>query len=224
MPHHKLSSKLWENEKLKKAVKQKLIDISDAFIEYIGIPVYVDDVVITGSYSNYNYTKFSDIDLHVMVDLDKYNADDDIIEEFFNAKKSFWNDKRNIKVNGIEVELYPQDITEDHTSTGVYSIYKDKWIVTPKKFKNNIDIDSLYKKSKKIEKEILLTIKESQEKESKVPIEKLLNKIKKMRKSGLEKAGEMADENIIYKILRDRGYVQKLFDIKNLIIDKNLSL
>ena len=74
-----------------------------------------------------------------------------------------------------------------------------------------------------IQKEIQKTIKYSDESNNTEGITKMINKLKKMRTSGLEKGGELSDENIIYKVIRSRGYLQKLFDKKYYISDKNLS-
>jgi hypothetical protein len=45
-----------------------------------------------------------------------------------------------------------------------------------------------------------------------------------MRSAGLEKSGEMADENIIYKVLRSEGDIQKLYDMRDNVFDVDLSL
>ena len=50
------------------------------------------------------------------------------------------------------------------------------------------------------------------------------DKLKKFRSSGLEKDGEFSYENLVFKFLRRNGYIQKLFDFKNKLIDKNLSV
>ena len=55
-------------------------------------------------------------------------------------------------------------------------------------------------------------------------LEKLIKKIRDMRQSGLEKGGEMSDENIIYKVLRSEGDIQKIYDMKDNIFDVDLSL
>ena len=40
----------------------------------------------------------------------------------------------------------------------------------------------------------------------------------------LEDGGEMSDENLVFKVLRRNGYIQKLFDFQNEYQDKKLSL
>ena len=223
LPHNELSSKIWRDQKMIPEFRESLLKIADAFIDYLGIPIDVVDITMTGSYANYNYTVFSDIDLHILIDFDSIKGDTDLVEEFFNAKRSFWNERHDIKLKGIEVELYPQDVGEEHASSGVYSIQDDDWLVKPKKFKDGFDIRAVEKSANKIIKEINVAIKNCINSSSTSDIDKILKKIKKMRQSGLEKAGELSNENITYKIIRAEGLLQKLFDTKYQIEDKNPS-
>ena len=223
LPHNQLSKKIWVGEEMLPEFREALLKIADAFIGYLGIDIDVVDITMTGSYANYNYTVFSDIDLHIHVDMTSLASDTDLVKEFFNAKRSFWNDRHDIELKGIEVEIYPQDINEPHTSTGVFSIEDDAWVVKPKKFKNSIDIESVKAGARKIIKEINNIIVHSMEKSSVAEIVKMIKKLKKMRSSGLEKGGELSDENIIYKVIRSHGLLQKLFDTKNNIEDLKLS-
>ena len=38
------------------------------FIDFIGVPLLIEDVIFTGSLANYNWSEYSDIDLHVVCD------------------------------------------------------------------------------------------------------------------------------------------------------------
>jgi predicted nucleotidyltransferase len=223
LPHSQLSKKIWIGKEMLPEFREALLKIANAFIDYLGVSIDVADITMTGSYANYNYTVFSDIDLHILVDMKSFDADGDLVKEFFNAKKSFWNNRHDIELKDIEVELYPQDTNEPHTSSGVYSVFDDKWLVKPKKFKSGIDISNIEKGAKKVVKEINSILKDSIKNASTDDIVKMIKKLKKMRSSGLEKAGELADENIIYKVLRSQGLLQKLFDTMNDIEDESLS-
>jgi hypothetical protein len=55
-------------------------------------------------------------------------------------------------------------------------------------------------------------------------INKVKDKLKKYRTAGLEDGGEMSDENLVFKVLRRNGYIQKLFDFQNQYQDNKLSL
>jgi predicted nucleotidyltransferase len=224
LPHKELSVKLWKEDKLKPVVREQLLEIAGAFIEYLGIDVDVIDITMTGSYANYNYTKYSDIDLHIILDPKSINKDIDLVEEFLKAKRQFWNDRHDIRVQNIEVELYAQDVNEEHASTGVYSVKSDEWIEKPKKFKTDFDQRFVLKKVKYFKKRIKMEIDEAKNNKDLIGLERLIKKIRDMRQSGLEKSGEMADENIIYKVLRADGEIQKLYDMKDNIFDVDLSL
>ena len=181
IPHDKLSSKLWDDVsgKMKPDIREKLLIIADVFVEYLGVPIDVLDVTVTGSYANYNYTPYSDIDLHIIVDYDDLTSVEDLSKEFFHAKKSFWNDRHDIKIKGIEVELYAQDNSEPHSSSGVYSVDDDDWLVLPKKFKTDIDQKAIKNKYKKLKVEIEEAIKEAQEDNSTASIDRMLKKVSK---------------------------------------------
>ena len=151
-PKKQLSRKLWENNRLLREVKIKLLEIANHFINYLGVDIDIKDITMTGSLANYNYTPYSDIDLHIIVNYDELTDKEDLAKEFFNAKKSFWNSKYDILVKGIEVELYAQDETEEHASSGVYSLIEDKWLIKPKKFSNTIDKEYVKNRFNKIKK------------------------------------------------------------------------
>ena len=223
LPSSSLSNLIWKDNKMLPEFREALIRIANDFVDYLGIPIDVLDITMTGSYANYNYTKYSDIDLHVIIDKESINKDTDLVEEFLRAKRSFWNDRHDIELKGIDVELYPQDDSEEHASTGVYSVSEDKWIVEPKKFKDKFDLESVEKGSRKVIKEIEKSIERARNNMDSDPIKTQLDKLKKMRQSGLEKGGEMSNENIIYKVIRSQGLLQKLFDVKDEIYDANLS-
>ena len=224
LPHSKLSQKIWnEDEEILPEFREALLKIADEFLEYLGVPVDVIDITMTGSYANYNYTPFSDIDLHLVIDFGTVDDNLDLVEEFFSAKKTFWNNRHDIELKDIEVEIYPQKHDEDHASTGVYSVQDNKWLVKPKKFKDELDVDNVTKKSEKLSKEIRVALKQARERNITRPLDKMIKKLKKMRQSGLEKAGELSDENIMYKVIRSQNLLQDLFDTKDEILDKDLS-
>ena len=112
---------------------------------------------------------------------------------------------------------------EEHASSGVYSVLDDDWVVKPKRFKTEIDVDSITKKSERIKKELIMAISDARKNNNTTPVDNSIKKLKKMRKAGLEKSGELSDENIVYKVIRSTGILQKLFDTRDRINDINLS-
>ena len=224
LPHEELSVKIWKDEKLKPDIREQLLEIADAFIEYLGISIDVLDITLTGSYANYNYTPYSDIDLHIIIDPKSINRDIDLVEEFLKAKKKLFNFRHDIRVLNIEVELFAQDVNAPSVESGIYSIKDDKWLIKPDKFRSSFDKRNVSKKVRYLRKQINMEIDEAKMTRSTTDLDKLIKKINKMRQSGLEKGGEMSDENIIYKVLRSEGDIQKLYDMRDNIFDIDLSL
>ena len=147
LPHEKLSSKIWLNDnEIIPDVRKALLNIAGEFLDYLKIDLDVSDITLTGSYANYNYTPFSDLDLHVIIEFADVSDNEVLVKGFMSAKKSYWNDKYDININDINVELYPQDESEPHYSSGVYSLENNEWINKPQRFLKNPDISAVSKK------------------------------------------------------------------------------
>jgi len=221
-----LNPKVWENPNdpnkatMVPKVRKALERIADEFIEYLGDDVFVEDVVLTGSLANFNWSEFSDFDLHIIVDMQQYEDDSELYKELFNLKKQVFNDKHNIKIYGFDVELYAQDSEESHYASGVYSIMNNEWITKPKQFKIEIDKVLLSNKIKNWTEKIDKALESDEQK----TLEDIKNKLKEYRQSGLEKEGELSYENLVFKFLRRSGHIQKLFDKANNVVDKELSI
>ena len=218
--HDELNPLIWENNKLKPEIKEKLLEVAEAFLEFIEISVDVEDITFTGSLANYNYTEYSDIDLHIITDFNDYKIDKDLLKDYFKAKKSVWNSSHNIKIKGYDVETYIQDKTEPHHSTGVYSIKHDEWLVKPTKHAP-IDKKVLLAKVQSWKELIDYALSEKCDLEC---AETVKEKILKARQAGLEKSGEFSLENLAFKELRRSGDVERLIKGVNDKIDKELSL
>jgi predicted nucleotidyltransferase len=204
-------------------IRKRLLEISNDFIESLGVEFFIHDVVLTGSLANYNWSQYSDVDLHIVIDFEESKYEMDILKEFFDAKKNVWNEKHDIIIKGYDVEIYVQDVNEPHISSGVYSILHNKWEIEPKKETPNIDDRKILEKGEDFAKRIDHLIKTPKD----VTIDHLENlrkKIKEFRQSGLESGGEYSYENLTFKLLRRNGYIQKLLKLKTQLIDKKLSI
>jgi hypothetical protein len=225
-----LNPKVWETPAnpdkaiMVPKVRKALLKIAEEFINYLGEDVFVEDVVLTGSLANFNWSEFSDFDLHVHVDLQEYEDDAELYKELYNLKKQIFNEKHNIKIYGYDVELYAQDTEEKHYSSGVYSIMNNEWISEPSKMKNQVDQELLKDKIKNWTDKIDSTIEDAVDSKDNKKIENLKEKLKEYRNSGLEKDGELSYENLVFKFLRRSGHIQKLFDTLNKTLDKELSV
>jgi len=188
----------------------------------------VDDIIIKGSLTNYNWSKYSDIDLHIVIDYKQFPTDlKDLYVEFFDLKKIVFNQKRQLSIFGYDIESYVEGVDDEGTSNGIYSLMNDEWIKKPKKENINVSKEEIIKNSKiwmrlidnllkNLTGEDIDTIKDS--------VKEIKEKLKKYRKSGLAKGGEMGLQNLVFKVLRRNGYIEKLYNIPTNIIDKKLSL
>lgn len=225
-----LNPKIWENpdtpesSKMIPKVKKALDRIAEEFINYLGEDVFVEDIVLTGSLANFNWSEFSDFDLHILVDLQQFDDEGPLYKELYNLKKQVFNDKHDIKIFGYDVELYAQDNEEPHFATGVYSVMNDEWVTKPKKLENEIDKTVLEKKIKNWTEKIDKVLESEENKDDLKSIESLKEKLKNYRKAGLEKKGELSYENLVFKFLRRSGHIEKLFDSSNKAVDKELSV
>jgi len=231
-PQTKLNTKVWEGSsgspKMKSEIREKLLQIAYEFIEFLDVDIVVTDIILTGSLSNYNWSRYSDFDLHIVANFQQYNQNQvELYEKLFNLKKMLFNQKHDITIKGYEVELYVQNETESHFSTGVYSVLFDEWANVPKKEKVSVDKDLLKEKSRQwmsIIDDLIDAIKDDDVRTAKEMVQKYKDKLKKYRSCGLEKDGEYSTENLVFKILRRNGYIEKLNDLSTKIIDKKLSM
>jgi hypothetical protein len=138
-----------------------------------------------------------------------------------------WNLKHDVTIHDYDVELYVQDIKEKLMATAVYSIVNDEWIEKPER--ENIKIN---KKEIKQKAELFIdklnTIKKEYDddnfKKCISDIDKLKEKLKNFRKSGLEKGGEYSIENIVYKTLRRSNFLEIIDTYKAKSYDKLMSI
>ena len=141
-----LTPEIWENNQLKPEVLQVLREISKDFFEGLELgQIDIKDIILTGSLANYNWSEYSDVDLHILVDFAEVDENVKLVKDFFDAKKGVWNSKHDILVMGYEVEIYVQDINEPHKASGQYSVMNDSWNVEPSKM---WDWDTLREKIK----------------------------------------------------------------------------
>lgn len=201
--HDQLNPAFWQDQKMIPLVRYKLLQIAMDFVKFIGVKkLNLTDIIVTGSNASYNYTKHSDIDLHLVVKMDE----NDVMKELFDAKKGLWNEQHDITIRGYDIEVYVQDADEPHISSGMYSVLNDQWIKEPKPVRPEIDDMSVEKKYYELHNEINKAVASK----NKEKLEKIKKDIKKMRQSGLDRAGEFSAENLAFKMLRNLGDMEKL--------------
>ena len=204
--HEELNPRAWAGDQLRPEVQVKLLQIARRFVDYLEIPGFrVLDVVLTGSMANYNWTQYSDFDIHVVTNYADLQCDD-LAEAFYQAKKKIWNDAHDITIHGHEAELYVEDINEPPVSAGMYSLLHNEWVKKPSYDPPEINDAAVNSKVQDLVKQIEVALKSDQA----ADVQRVTDKIRQMRRSGLDSAGEFGTENLAFKVLRNLGYLNRL--------------
>ena len=210
-----LNPKLWENDSLVPEVRRKLLQIAEHFVEFLKTPdLKIRDITISGSNAGYNYSDFSDIDLHIVADYDESQT------ELFMAKKNNYNFTHDIKIHGIDVELYVESTSNVLHSAGVFSVMRNKWISEPTHNPPKVSPREIKAKARNYAGQINQALKSGNLERA----QGTMDEIYRLRKAGLESGGEQSVENLAFKLLRARGQIDKLRKYINKLQSAELSL
>ena len=228
---------IWlDDDTLDSRVRLRLLDIADDFWEFVNLTwVKPSGIILTGSICNFNWSKYSDIDLHLIVDFDEIDEKTEFVQDYLDAKKNEWNNEHSdLTILGFPVELYVQNLESMPKSGGIYDLEENVWIKKPNASDiKPIGLDKFSIKDKAAE---IMTIIDDMYntlnsegdshriEEIGEDAHYLWKKIKKMRKDGLETSGESSPSNIVYKILRRVGYLDKLWKLRTRVYDKSNSI
>ena len=219
--HSELNPAAWSGWSMHPEVRERLLDIAQLFVDYLELPDFdVDDVRLTGSMCNFNWTKYSDFDLHIVTDYSALDSNN-IAEALYNAKKTIWNDRHDITIHGYDVELYIEDSAKPPHSAGMFSVYDNQWIVKPEMVDPKYDHAAV---NNKVKAGIDLLQKTIRSADSVDDFDRAIAKIYRMRQSGLEAGGEFSTENLAFKVLRNMGWIERLRDARANFIDKTYSI
>ena len=222
-----------ENGKISKRARIRLLEIADDFINELNLPfAEPKDIHIVGSMVGYNWSKYSDIDLHLIYDFRDIDKRTQFVRDYMDSKKTIWNDTKKTRIYGYDVELYVDNVSEPANSNGRYSLESNEWIQKPvkpdpityqkafirkqsAKYLNIIDKYYEEYENEKDEKRLQILAKKCSD---------LWTKIKGMRKEGIERGGENDSLNIIFKVIRRAGRMDKLNNLRNLLYVYNKSI
>ena len=219
-----LNPEIWEsNNTMKPDVLEALKTIATDYWKGLELEAPLMDITLTGSLANFNWSRYSDADLHMVFDMKFLGEDKTMIKDLLDVKTRAWNLKHDITVKDFEVELYLQPEDQPHHSTGVYSITNNKWVVEPKKVDADIDKETITKKYNTIIKTVN-EIKKCDDEDIVKMLEKLKDKLKAMRQSGLDSGGEFSNENIVFKLLRRNDIMEQINDMLTDAYDTSVSL
>ena len=230
--HDTLNPKLFENNSLKPEIRKKAEEVVNEFLRLLAedeVKLQVRDVILTGSNASFNYTKDSDVDLHILAKTVDLNDPDKLYPKLYNCYRRLFEGKFDISFYGIPVEVYVE--TEDNpvVSNGIYSVMYDKWVKEPTQdYVKEIDQKEIAEfakpwldRAKAVIKKVDDNIPEGEEE-----IDKYLEDIYEMRQKGIYNTdgSEFSPENLAFKEVRNAGLLDKLKELKNKVIEKRLSL
>lgn len=216
--HDELNPRIWKDGNLLPDVKSALLKIAQDFRTFIDVPFEVSDVLITGGQVSYYYTKFSDLDLHLVVDFDQVKCEREA-SELFDTKRLLYKKKYDVTVKGIPVELYVEN--KDYPAVSAsYSLLSNQWIVEPKKQIDNINTPEIERLAKVWQRVIESSLASKDVK----TVQKTLGMLRKFRRLGLKTGGEYSTANLVYKTLRNSEILEKLVTFLDNAHDQDLSI
>jgi len=226
--HEMLNRKIWNSDdKIDPAIRDRMLQIAQDFYEKLGIKAEILDITLTGSLANYNWSKFSDLDVHIVLNYQDVDENMELVRELFQQTKSNWNRQHDIRVKGHEVELYVQDVNDPHFSSGVYSLLSGEWVVKPRREDKEIDREAVKKKAAStmdMIDDVQKLFDEGDYQEALEYGERVRDKIKRFRASGLEREGEYSFENLAFKVLRRNDYLERLSKLRVDTYDSQMSM
>ncbi len=210
-------------EQIKPEVRDALMKFAQAFADYVDLDDRaITDVLLLGGNAGYNYTVMSDLDVHLVVD-PKFIPDcnPELLDDYYMDKKTLWELTHNVRIYGVQAEPYIErpGVTRKR-SQGVFSLLKQTWIQKPEKFDDDLDEKELEKKVNSLKHKIDTLIKGEQPDALKA----LERKLRVGRSTSLQKYGEYGFENLVFKELRNAGYIDKVRSTVVNFKTKSLSL
>lgn len=227
--HQELNPKLFEGDKLRPEVLGQIKEIVDLFLEELAedeIKIKVVDVILVGSNVNYNYSKHSDLDVHIIADTKGLDSSVQVYASLYSAYRSLFNKRFEIDFYNIPVELYVETEGMPRVSNGIYSVLKNDWIQKPEPTDiPTIDYEVLNRVLIRWENKCKKLLNMDVAKVDPDKVAELIDEIYALRKEGLNSEdGEFSTKNLIFKELRNIGYLEDLKNLKNQAISYQLSL
>ena len=217
--HSTLNQKLFSGEKLKPEIKDRILKIVDAFVDDLTIKPDVIDIQLVGSNVSYNYTPNSDLDVHIVTNFELLACDENLVQALYNAEKTNFNKNHDIKIKGINVELYVEDVKAGTASNGVYSVLEDDWVKFPKKLTGIKEYD--------LSREVGIwkdKIEDALSRGTEQEVKDIINRLYMIRKNSILIDGEYGKGNQLFKEIRNLGLLDELKEKVHELLSRELSL
>ncbi len=214
--HPELCPNIWNGQAIHEKIHEKLMAIANDFVASLKLTVPVIDIQLTGSLANYNWTKKSDLDVHIIIDFSQIDTNVALVRTAMDGQRFLWNERHNVVIEGHEVECYVQDVRAQHTSSGLFSLLGNKWIILPVNNPPQVDEKDVREKARVFKselKEIKSKLKSSTGEKAVALfdyLKRLKGKLMADRQEGLTRDGEFSVENLVFKKLRNDGTLEQL--------------
>ena len=216
--HQELNPKIWDGDQMRPEIRAKLLAIANDFWSSLKPNTAVLDIQLTGSLANYNWTKYSDLDTHVIIDFAQIDKNVGLVRKALDGMRFMWNQRHPVVIEGYDVECYALDKHAQHTSSGLFSLSKNSWIVVPQYNPPQVDERDVNEKVRVFKSELKelsakLRLTTGEDARSLFDyLKRLKKKIAEERKDGLAREGEFSVENLVFKRLRNDGTIEKIID------------
>jgi hypothetical protein len=215
--HEQLNPTYWQNDTMKPEIRAKLKQIGQVKFDELkaSLPnIKLKDILFSGSLANYNYTKSSDINIHLIVDVSNVSCDRNVVDAYVNLINGYWFATANLSV--LNTPLQVTVLTGLHETGGFYSLFNGTWINKPTHPNPTYTKRELTEQVKLYHLQIH-TLQEEYTKDSAAfdcpKAEALLKQLKGARGTGLKRDGYSAIENNTYRILRSVNDLKVLNDL-----------
>jgi len=207
-----LEPNIWRGRKLKRAVREALMTIAqDVWDDMEKGRAKLLDVTLTGSCAGYRWSPSSDVDVHLIVQYSDVSDYEELVGSYFKARTALWDKEHDVTLFGHPVEVYVQDVDEVQWFSGVYSLMTDKWIaqpIPPDALGEDVDYRAAERKARVYARDIqraVAALRAHPGEQEISRVRKLKARVRQLRRSGLEREGELSIENLAFKGLRKIG-------------------
>jgi hypothetical protein len=222
-----LNPNVFDGLEVKPKVREVLLKIANYFWDSLELNQEYQDVLLLGSSANYNWTENSDIDIHILFDFRKSGQKPEDFKKYIDTFVQNFNTTYEFKIKNNEIQMYVQNITEENHSIGVFSLLNNKWVQDPIKDKVEVPDSKIQEYSQIFKFKIDELLNSSTEDLPAVldKIKQLKEEVKDFRQKGLDSTeGEYSIENLVFKELRNSGYLEKLYNWKTEVLNQKLSI
>jgi len=207
-----LEPNIWRGRKLKRGIREALMAIAhDVWDDMEKGRAKLLDVTLTGSCAGYRWSPTSDVDVHLIVQYSDVDSYEELVGSYFKARTALWDKEHDVTLHGHPVEVYVQDVDEVQWSSGVYSLMQDKWLLpptVPDSDGDDVDIAAAERKARTYARDIhraVAALRAHPGEQEISRVKKIKARVRQLRRSGLEREGELSIENLAFKALRKIG-------------------